>query len=233
MGLNGWVEELGEMGFTNAVYNEGKWNGVISDEQVPQGLYLKFLHYNNMASVHCYDFRKRKEDNFAIFPTNLQDYAYCDNWLSNNAVKMLKEFDDDKPWFLQVNFTGLNEPWDITKDMKELWRNIEFPQPYNNSHNTPAGLNGIRQNYAAMLENIDRNIAIIIYEIEKQVELHNTIMIYSADHGEMLVDNNLIGKSVPYRGSRSVPLVFCGKGIQKGIYNNHLVEMQDIASTIS
>jgi arylsulfatase len=231
-GIDGWVDDLGKMGFTHAIDNEGKMDGHNSGKHEPKGPYLKYLYDNNLQDIHLEDFDRRKTNQHDTEPTELPDEAYCDNWLSDNGMKMIREYDTEKPWFLQVNFTGPHGPWDITKQMKKEWENVEFPQPKGNDTLEPAKINQVRQNFGAMIHNIDRNIKLIIDEVEKRGELYNTIIFYTADHGDMMGDKNRFGKSVPYRGSVSIPLVVWGKGVRENIESNMMCELQDVASTI-
>ncbi|MCP4760146.1 MAG: sulfatase-like hydrolase/transferase, partial [archaeon] len=149
-----------------------------------------------------------------------------------NGIKILEKFPKGKPWYFQVNFVCPHEPWDITKKMKKSWKNVPFPPPNRGKENKIDLDVKIRQNYAAMIENIDRNMGLLIEEIKKRGELDNTIIIYSSDHGEMLGDFGKYGKSMPKRGSISIPLILSGPGMKKGIYSDKLVELQDLTSTI-
>jgi len=229
-GLDGWIDSLGKLGFTHAVDNAGKMDAVSSSKDGPKDPYMKFLHDNNLAELHRQDIRSRGK--YTADPTPLPEYAYCDNWLTDNGVRMIREFPKDKPWFLQVNFTGPHGPWDVTKRMREKWKNIDFEPPNGWGDKDLKQINGVRQNYAAMLENIDRNIGVLIDEVEKRGELGNTLIIYSADHGEMLGDFSQIGKCEPERGSVHIPLVIMGPGIKQTVVSNALVELQDLAATI-
>ena len=248
-GLNGWIPDLEKMGFTHVIDNEGKWDAmqsvimernnegrkrrVKSTNFKPKGPYLKFLAENDLLIVHINDFNKRfGKKNLNSDPTPLPEHAYCDNWLTNNAINMLREFPKDKPWHLVVNFTGPHDPWDVTERMKKAWENVPFPSPNKGDEKKVEEEIEVRQNYAAMLENIDRNIGRILDEVEKGGELDNTIIIYSSDHGEMLGDFESYGKTRPYRGSVKIPLIIAGLNIKKGIYSDTLVELQDLTSTI-
>jgi len=228
-GVNGWIDELGALGFTHAIDNAGKWDAVHSGKEEPKDPYMKFLYDVGLATVHLDDMKERGQK---VEPTQLPDEAYCDNWLSKKGIDMIRDFEKDRPWFLQVNFTGPHDPWDVTKSMREKWENVSFPLPNKWDENSEIDIVSIRQNYAAMLENIDMNIGLFIKEIEKRGELDNTIIIYSSDHGEMLGDFNRFGKSTWHRGSINIPFVIAGPNIQKGVYSDALVELQDITSTI-
>jgi arylsulfatase A-like enzyme len=177
------------------------------------------------------DFKKRLKK-YNTEPTPLPEESYCDNWITQKALDMLNKFPDNNPWHLVVNFTGPHEPWDITKEMKKKWENVLFPAPYKGNEKKMEEEIKIRQNYAAMLENIDRNIGTIVEKIKDRGEIDNTIIIYASDHGEMLGDFGKHGKQLPYRGSTHIPLVISGPSILKGYYNHQLVELQDLTSTI-
>lgn len=248
-GLNGWIEDLSILGFTEAIDNEGKWDAIFSvirekDEKgrlrrvepqnyTPKGPYMKFLAENELLNTHIKDFMKRfGKRNLNTEPTPLPDYVYCDNWIANSAIKILRDFQKDKPWYLVVNFTGPHDPWDITKKMKEKLKNLSFPPPNNGDEKTIQKEIKVRKNYAAMLENIDQNIGLILDEVKKRNELENTIIIYSSDHGEMLGDFCRYGKTHPERGSVSIPLVISGSNVIENKNSNALVELQDLHATI-
>lgn len=58
--------------------------------------------------------------------------------------------------------------------------------------------------------------------------------IFASDHGEMLLDHGVVGKTKPFQGSSHVPLVFRAPGL--GIRQNATVRapatVMDIAATI-
>ena len=249
-GLDGWVPELEKMGFTHVIDNEGKWDAVLSvirkkdengkyikadpEDYQPKGPYMKYLAENNLLETHIQDFRNRlgNKKMFNSDPTPLPEESYCDNWVTNNGIKMLKQFPKHKPWHLVVNFVCPHDPWDITRRMKQSWEGVEFPKPFKGNIKSVNEELKVRQNYAAMLENIDKNIGLFIEEVRKRGELENTIIIYSSDHGEMLGDFKRYNKMVPEGGSTKIPLVISGPGIEKGRYCDTPTELQDLTSTI-
>lgn len=129
-----------------------------------------------------------------------------------------------------INFAGPHNPEDITKTMEKTVRGRKFPQPYNSTQLTTDQHEAIRQNYTAMVENIDRWLGIYLDELKQRGELDNTIIVFSSDHGEMLGDHDRWGKNVPYDASVGVPLVVAGPDIQQRT-SNALVSLIDIAAT--
>jgi arylsulfatase A-like enzyme len=221
---------LTEWGFSDGIDNAGKRDAVQSGAVTPKDPYMAFLHQRNLASVHVEDFRRRK-NYAATFPTPLPEDAYCDNWIASNGLELIRRAPPQKPWFLQVNFTGPHEPMDITKRMDEMCRGIRFPLPNRNMQFTGDTHLAIRQNYAAMIENIDRWVAIYVDELKRRGELDNTLIVYSSDHGEMLGDHNRWGKTVPYQPSIGVPLIVAGPGVKRGLVNQGPASIVDLTAT--
>ena len=118
--------------------------------------------------THIEDFMNRlgTKKMFNSDPTPLPDESYCDNWITNNGIEMLKNFPNNKPWHLVVNFVCPHDPWDITMNMKKSWEEVLFPKPFKGKIKSANEELKVRQNYAAMLENIDRNIGLFINEVK-------------------------------------------------------------------
>lgn len=130
-----------------------------------------------------------------------------------------------------INFTCPHEPMDITRRMDQRARGIDFPQPNRNTKFPPETHVAIRQNYSAMVENIDRWVGIFLEELRKRGELDNTLIVYSSDHGEMLGDHDMWGKTKPHQPSVGVPLVVAGPGVKPGVTSDALVSVMDLAAT--
>lgn len=226
-GLDGWIDDLDTMGFTHGIDNAGKMDAVVSGKEEPKDPYMNALEKEGWREYHVSDMVGRGKKTHS---TKMPEHLYCDNWLTQNAIDMISDFENDHPWFLQVNFTGPHPPFDITENMKKRWENVRFPEPINWEGDQEI-INAVRQNYAAMLENIDSCIGKILTLLEETNQLENTVIIYSADHGEMLGDYNKIGKCRPEGPSIHIPLVIAGPNIVSGKVSDELVELQDLAAT--
>jgi arylsulfatase len=221
-----------DWGFSEGVDSEGKHDGVNAfvRQGKPMGPYMAYLERVGASHAHVEDFEKRKKHN-AVFPTTLSDEHYCDNWIGRNGLELIDRAPRDKPWFLQVNFNGPHSPWDITASMEKRWRGIGFPQPNRCREFTPAEHEAIRQNYAAMIENIDRHVGLYVDKLKQRGELENTLIVFSSDHGEMLGDHNLWGKTKPHQGSAAVPLVVAGPGVVRNKVTHHATATLDLSAT--
>ncbi|MFI3207376.1 MAG: sulfatase-like hydrolase/transferase [Clostridia bacterium] len=217
-------------GFSKAIDNEGKMDCVKFAKRLGKaaGPYMKFLDEHGYMETHIDDMHDRKhKTNTCPLPDN----AYCDNWITQNAIDFISEIPLGKPWFMQVNFAGPHPPFDITEQMRETVENRHYETgicctlEYNLE---------TRKNYAAMIENIDRNIGLLIELLKERGELDNTVIVFSSDHGEMLGDFNRYGKGVAFRGSINIPLVVSmSNGVRQNEYENSFVELQDLTQTFA
>ncbi|MBS1813494.1 MAG: sulfatase-like hydrolase/transferase [Acidobacteria bacterium] len=225
---------LPEWGFSDGIDNEGKMDAVWSshDHNI-FGPYMTFLKKQGLAKTHVDDLVKRYKQGYAAtYPTPLPDPAYCDNWITGNALGLLGSAPSDKPWHLVVNFTGPHNPEDITERMEKTCRSRQMPHPNGSTQYDAATHTLIRQNYTAMCENIDAQIGFLLAEVEKRGDLDNTVIIFSSDHGEMLGDHDRWAKSVPYEASVHVPLIVAGPGVHPGRVSHALINHIDIGATI-
>ena len=221
-----------EWGFSDGIDNEGKLDAIASFRKngKPMGPYLAYLEAKGLLQTHIDDFQSRK-GHAATFPTPLPDEVYCDNWITRNGLGMLDAAPRGKPWFLQVNFNGPHSPWDITARMEKAWRSIKFPQPNRCREFTAEEHVKVRQNYAAMIENIDRSAGAFLDKVRERGELANTLIAFASDHGEMLGDHNRWSKSVPYQASVGVPMIVCGPAVRQGVTATIPTTTMDLTAT--
>lgn len=234
-GLDGkW--KIHQWGFSDGINNAGKFDQLGSyrlNNQQPADPYTVFLQSRSLLETHFKDLQSRtgSGDYGNTDPTPLPQDAYCDDWVTRNALKLLEEAPKDKPWFMQVNWVGPHDPEDITRRMEPTVRGRSMPAVNGKNKFDDAKNQLIRQNYTAMCENLDKQVGILLDKLNERGELENTIIVFSSDHGEMLGDHGRWAKSVPYRASVGVPLIIAGPGIQKGVDSRALVTIMDFGAT--
>ena len=224
--------QLATWGFDDGIDNEGKIDAILSGSETPKGPYMAFLEHHGWRERHIADMEMRRQDKYATAPTPLPDWAYCDNWIGDNALELLDRAPAGKPWFLQVNFTGPHNPWDITEKMASWYAGVRFPEPVCAGEAPTAVHQAIRANYAAMIENIDRLIGRLVAEISARGELDETLIVFASDHGEMLGDHDRWGKVVPFQPSLAVPLVLAGPGIPSQARHEAPATLLDLPATL-
>lgn len=225
---DGFHELMQQMGFSNALDSEGKMDTIWAALRGEPGPYGKMLSQAGWLEAHKEDMIHRGNQDI---PTPLPAELYADNWIGEKSKAMLAQMPKDRPWFMQINFSGPHDPWDITREMKERMAGRRFPDAVDCSFTDKN--QGVRQNYAAMIENIDRIIGECIAQLETQGMLDNTLIVYGADHGEMMGDHSLYGKSKPEQGSIHIPMVIDAShlGGKPGRCYLEPVELQDLTAT--
>ncbi len=231
-------------GFSDMLITAGKGGGYFGRPVGPKEPYYAYLASLNPPQdrICAEDIARRaepREQNWwgMTDPCPLDDEHYLDNFTARTGLELIDRAPAGRPWFLVVNFNGPHPPMDITRRMERQYRGPDrvidnFPQPHSYSGPFTAEHHvRIRQNYAAMIENIDGWLGAFQDYLFERGELENTIVVYSSDHGEMLGDHDRWGKSVPYQASAGIPLVMAGPGIAQGVRSDALVSLMDLAAT--
>jgi choline-sulfatase len=231
---------LKEWGFSAGQDSAGKWATKNSwvEHDGPNDPYMAMLDREGLAKAHVTDFQRRwRKSPGDTWPTPLPEEAYADNVVADTGLELLADAPETDPWFLQVNFSGPHDPWDVTHDMHGWYRGenaVDFPGPApvgETDGYTGEKHNEIRRNYAAMVENIDRHLGRYREKLQERGEWENTIIAFTSDHGEMLGDQGHWKKKRPYHPSVSVPLVIGGPGIRDGHVSDEPASVLDLHAT--
>ena len=176
------------------------------------------------------------------------------SFIGDRSIDWLKSYEGDKPFFMMTSFVQPHVPlmadpiWaDYYKDKNikrgpkeapevpnEIWgENLAMCQGHSHSEllTDEYVLAGARQ-YYAMISLIDEKIEEIIGVLEEKGILENTWILYSADHGEMLGDHNLMAKMNYYRSSVQVPALIRPSQGMVGRVEDGLTESIDLTATI-
>jgi len=176
------------------------------------------------------------------------------SYIGDQSIDWLKNYNGEKPFFMMTSFVAPHVPlmgdpvWaDYYKDKNielgpraepeipiEIWGDyLKTCQGHSNSHllTDEYVTNGARQ-YYAMISLIDQKIGEIIKVLEEKGQLDNTWILYSADHGEMLGDHNLMAKMQFYKSSVQVPAMIRPPKGMEGRVENGMVESIDLTATI-
>jgi len=177
--------------------------------------------------------------------TSFVDEQYPDTYVQRSAITLLDRKPEDTPWFLQVNFPGPHPPNLATKAMAESVIDREWPLPFDTDQYAPicpqqeihdegkefGPQRDGRCNYAAQIEHIDHLMEQTIHHLDSIGELDDTIVCITGDHGEMLGDHGLRGKSKPWQGAISVPLLCFGPGVKENSIHADPVTTLDLPGT--
>ncbi len=124
-------------------------------------------------------------------------------------------------------------------DNKPVWQRTDHAGAYSGRAGfefddmSSADHRWIKAAYWAMVEVIDRQLGRLFEVLKQTGQEEDTIIIFTSDHGEMLGDHGIYLKGPYFYDCLTrVPLVIAGKGISRGVRNDALVELFDLAPTI-
>ncbi|MDZ7636786.1 MAG: sulfatase-like hydrolase/transferase [Bryobacterales bacterium] len=89
--------------------------------------------------------------------------------------------------------------------------------------------------YYAMIEHIDWYVGRVLEALERTGQRENTLIVFTSDHGETLVDDRLRAPGCRFfEGAVRVPLILFwpGGGLRNGLRSEALVQLTDLAPTL-
>ncbi|MCP5083348.1 MAG: choline-sulfatase [Alphaproteobacteria bacterium] len=136
---------------------------------------------------------------------------------------------DDKPFMLTVSFTSPHSPfvigqeyWDLydhddielpavaplgLDEMDHLSRNLHYCQARHQFTVTDEHRRTARHGYYGMISYIDEKVGQLLEVLEKTGLADNTILIFTADHGEMMGERGMWFKQHFFEWAAKVPLI--------------------------
>ena len=234
--LHGFEDRL-----TTDVYPAGfDWT---PDWRLPSGERLPWYH--NMSGVLDAGVRE------AAMQTAYDDEV-C--FRAVERIRELAQRPDRRPFFLVVSFTNPHDPWEVRARHWELYRDrpIDPPAvpPIPRSEADPHSLrlrdmSGMdehpltapqvahaRRAYYAAVSSLDERVGEVLGALRQHGLDGETIVAFTADHGEMGGERGLWFKMSFHEGSARVPLLFAGPGIAQSAVAEPVSHL-DLARTLA
>ena len=159
-----------------------------------------------------------------------------------------------QPFLLVASFTHPHNPFTISQEYWDLYddADIDMPAvpfiPYEkrdpwsqryyklirqDEHNvTDAHIRSARHAYYGMVSYFDSKVGMLLDTLEKIGQLDNTVIVFTADHGDMLGERGMWYKFNPYQNSVRVPLVISAPGAKAGHRVNANCGLVDLLPTL-
>ncbi len=149
-------------------------------------------------------------------------------WTGQKACELIHNYSDEKPLFLKVSFARPHSPYDPPQRYLDMYKESEIPAPFigdwcgdlserlDPEKADPDAAFGnfgaeyaqnSRRYYYANITFIDDQIGAIIQTLKEKGMYDNTIICFTADHGDMLGDHYRWRKTFPYEGSTAIPYI--------------------------
>jgi choline-sulfatase len=168
------------------------------------------------------------------------------------ALSWLREHaDDEEPWVLSLNYILPHFPLTARREYYERYPEAEMDLPAD----YPAGddhpileelrdhfdgravpesvLRRTRAAYYALCTELDDNLARVLDALEETGQREDTLVVYTADHGEPLGDHECWWKCSMYEQSVGVPMVASGPDVEAGRVIDQPVSLLDLVPTFA
>jgi len=152
-----------------------------------------------------------------------------DAYIATTACDYLRRVRKDRPFYLHVGFVNPHDPYDAPPRFRQLYDGVEPPPPMGReSRSNPDWWKA----YAACISEVDARVGQVLDTLDEQGLTDNTLIIYTADHGDCAGDHGRYGKINFYEPSVHVPLIAAGPNIPAGRHVRALAELLDIGKTV-
>jgi len=245
-------ERFQRLGFEDNITTAGKIGVANGWDEDPYVIYLKEqgVHGDFVADYQRRNRVRKEEGNLCdTTPSALDLEHYHDQWVSRTALEWIEAYDDDRPFYLSVNWVGPHvyrdppEPYASMYDPGQMDPPIstcldKAPEQIRKRQQRTLEGTGrdcwrkMRAAYYGQVSLVDDGVGKILEALEKKGFLENTLIVYSADHGEMLFDHGLLNKTLMYESSVGVPfIVRYPKSFPEGLRPESFASLVDLAPT--
>lgn len=188
-------------------------------------------------------------------PWPLADELHPTQWVVDQSLRVLEQADAGRPLFLTASFYAPHPPLFPPKKYFDGAARRDLPEPARGEWVTPqppppdgdqgghrvhlAGetLHAAQAGYFGAIDHIDASIGPLIEAFSRYSENAGRpwIVVFTADHGEMLGDHDFFRKCEPHEGSANIPFIFTASpelGFNAGEGSTRPVCLEDIMPTL-
>ncbi|MDI9470508.1 MAG: sulfatase-like hydrolase/transferase [Bacillota bacterium] len=220
------------IGFDDVVLlEEGRYQfGVVDDYQIwlgEQGLVGR--EFDHGLSNNSYETR----------PWHLPEEAHGTVWTTNQMIRLIQRLDPTRPALLYLSYAYPHPPLVPLASYLDLYRDVEIPEPVWGDWSRDAAaaardgaapaadtalqllgraaagysdddIRQARRAFYAQCTLIDHQLRRVIGSLREHGWLDNTIIAFTADHGDMLFDHGMVAKRSFYQNAAHIPLILSG-----------------------
>ena len=222
-------------------------NSPMTDRWKELGLYEVFLA----------DLERSRSHKNAPCPSRLPEEEYLDSYIGRAGEKFIQSYDGDGPMCLFVSFGGPHEPLDAPGKYATMYDPADCPaaipaepisenlsqaakeyvasrdDTFHAGAESPEQVAAARGNYYGKITLIDDAIGRILEAMHRRGWLDDALIVYWADHGEMIGDHGRFHKSCFYEASVRIPLLLRWPvRVPAGVVRSHLAESIDVFDTL-
>jgi len=159
-------------------------------------------------------------------PYALPEHLHPTRWTGDRAVEFLRSYRREEPWFLKVSFARPHSPYDPPERFWKMYERANIPKAVVGAwaeryacrgQQLPADtwrgdlgaeqVRRSRQGYYGSVTFVDEQVGRMLEALAARGWLEDTLILYTADHGDMTGDHNLWRKSYAYESSARIPML--------------------------
>ncbi len=173
----------------------------------------------------------RSEMYYIPQPSQLPARHHHTTWVADRAIDFLRRRDREKPFFLWTSFIKPHPPFESPVPWNKLYRAADMLPPrrppgfeqlltwwnrhqnrykYRDKGYDEMLVRAMTAMYYACISFIDFNLGRVLQALGDEID--NTLILYTADHGEMLGDYGSFGKRTMLNAAARIPLIMRAPG---------------------
>lgn len=161
-----------------------------------------------------------------------------------------------RPFFLHASFWKPHSPFDVCPPYDSLYDDVNIPlpelvtvedvrrllpEPLQKLALRSGKIEGaadreqlqwIYRSYYGAISHVDHEIGEILATLERTGQAQNTLIVFSTDHGDQLLEHGIMGKNCFFESSVRVPLLVSLPGRVKAARYTELIETVDVLPTL-
>jgi choline-sulfatase len=159
-------------------------------------------------------------------PYALPERLHPTRWTADRAVEFLGGYEREEPFFLKVSFARPHSPYDPPERFFKMYEDANIPKAsvgawaerYACRGQTlpsstwrgdlgEAQVRRSRQGYYGSVTFVDEQVGRILEALAARGWLEDTLILFTADHGDMTGDHHLWRKTYAYEASARIPML--------------------------
>lgn len=181
---------------------------------------------------------------------------YVDAWIADRSMAALDRHcadHADRPFFLWMSSPKPHSPYDPPRPYDRLYDPRRIPKPFGDasllehmdpkieqtlwSHAcdsvSPEAWQVIRSYYYGNISFLDAQIGRVLAHLDSLGLRESTLIVFTADHGDLIGDFGSAFKTNHMNGSVRLPFIVQGPGVPAGAVSDALVGLQDLHPTFA
>ena len=170
--------------------------------------------------------------------------SFATDWLCDKTVDFIRK-NKSKPFCYMVSLPDPHGPNTVRAPYDTMYNDVKVPIPVSLNRRpeqipawgksagvTAAQIRKLMRNYYGMVRCIDDNVGKILKTLRDENLIDSTLIVFTADHGDLCGEHGRLNKGVPYEGSAKIPfLLYCPGQVKRGTVVNEALSNVDFLPT--